>query len=196
MAKDIVDVECQALVTQQDQSPVDFLGLAVFPAARAVADAFASTVPMDPAVVRDTLEALLSEMRELGLKAELPLTHFHGGGMYARELVLPKGTFAIGEIQKYPHVSVISKGEISMLNEDGGYTRIKAPCTIVSKPGVRKCGFAHEETVWTTVHNMTELGIDDSVDKPVEELEKLLTASTQEEHALFLESRKMIEVSK
>lgn len=196
MANEIVDVESRELVSQQDLSPADFLSLAVFPAARAVAEAFASTVPMNPADVRDRVELLLAEMRVHGLKAELPLAHFHTDGLYARELTLPRGTFAIGEIQKFPHVSVISKGEISMLNEDGGVTRVKAPCTIVSKPGVRKCGFAHEDTVWTTIHNMSDSGFDDPANASVEELEKFLTVSTQEEHALFLESQKMIEVSK
>lgn len=195
MANEIVEIESQALVGQQDQSAAAFLSLAVFPAARAVAEAFASTVPMDPKDVRDRLETLLAQMRENGLKAELPLAHFHADGLYARELVLPRGTFAIGEIQKFPHVSIISKGEISMLNEDGGVTRVKAPCTIVSKPGVRKCGFAHEDTVWTTVHNMSGCDIEDPASAPVEMLERFLTVSTQEEHALFLESQKMIEVS-
>lgn len=196
MANEIVDVESNELVTQQDLSPAEFLGLAVFESARAVAEAFASQVPMDPAAVRDRVEALLAEMREHGLKAELPLTHLHTDGLYARELTLPKGTFAIGEIQKFPHVSVISKGEISMLNENGGVTRVKAPCTIVSKPGVRKVGFAHEDTVWTTVHNMSNCGIEDTASASVEELERFLTVRTQEEHALFLESQKLIEVSK
>lgn len=195
MPNEIVDVESSELVPQPDDSVSAFLSLAVFPAARAVAEAFTATVPMNPDDVRDRVETLLAEMRTNGLKAELPLTHFHAPGLYARELVLPKGTFAIGEIQKYPHVSVISKGEISMLNEDGGVTRVKAPCTIVSKPGVRKVGFAHEDTVWTTVHNMSDCGIDDPASAPVEVLEKFLTVSTQEEHRLFLESQKLIEVS-
>jgi len=196
MANEIVDVESGQLVTQQDQPLADFLSLSVFPAARAVAEAFAATAPMDPAVVRDRVEELLAEMRAHGLKAELPLTHFHTDGLYARELVLPKGTFAIGEIQKFPHVSVISKGEISMLNEDGGVTRVKAPCTIVSKPGVRKVGFAHEDTVWTTVHSMSDCGIDDPASAPEKVLERFLTVQTQEDYALFLEGQKMIEVSK
>lgn len=196
MANEIVDVESRELVTQQDLSPADFLNLAVFKSARAVAEAFTSQVPMNPDDVRDRVECLLAEMREHGLKAELPLTHFHTDGLYARELTLPKGTFAIGEIQKFPHVSVISKGEISMLNEDGGFTRVKAPCTIVSKPGVRKVGFAHEDTVWTTVHNMADCGIEDPSCASDEVLERFLTVKTQEEFALFLEGQKMIEVSK
>lgn len=196
MANEIIDVEFRELVTQQDSSPAEFLNLAIFKSARAVAEAFASQVPMDPAQVRDSVECLLAEMREHGLKAELPLTHFHTDGLYARELTLPKGAFAIGEIQKFPHVSVISKGEISMLNEDGGVTRVKAPCTIVSKPGVRKVGFAHEDTVWTTVHNMADCGIENPANAPEEVLEQFLTVKTQEEYALFLEGQKMIEVSK
>lgn len=196
MANEIVDVESRQLVTQQDLTPADFLNLAVFKSARAVAEAFAATEPMDKAVVLASVEGLLAEMREHGLKAELPLTHFHTDGLYARELILPKGTFAIGEIQKFPHVSVISKGEISMLNEDGGFTRVKAPCTIVSKPGVRKVGFAHEDTVWTTVHNMADCGIENPASAPEEVLERFLTVQTQEDYALFLEGQKMIEVSK
>ena len=196
MANEIVDVESRELVSQQDLTPADFLNLAVFESARAVAEAFTSTVPMDPADVRGRVESLLAEMREHGLKAELPLTHFHADGLYARELVLPKGTFAIGEIQKFPHVSVISKGEISMLNEDGGVTRVKAPCTIVSKPGVRKVGFAHEDTVWTTVHNMADCGIEDPSSASDEVLEQFLTVKTQEDYVMFLEGQKMIEVSK
>ena len=196
MANEIVDVESRELVNQQDLTPADFLSLAVFKSARAVAEAFTSTVPMDPADVRGRVECLLAEMREHGLKAELPLTHFHTDGLYARELTLPKGTFAIGEIQKFPHVSVISKGEISMLNEDGGFTRVKAPCTIVSKPGVRKVGFAHEDTVWTTVHNMADCGIENPSCASVEALEQFLTVKTQEDYVMFLEGQKMIEVSK
>ena len=196
MADDTFEIEPQSLTAQQDQSAAAFLSLAVFPAARMVAEAFAAQAPMDPREVRDRLETLLAEMRQNSLKAELPLNHYHTDGLYARELLLPKGTFAIGEIQKFPHVSVISKGEISMLNEDGGVTRVKAPCTIVSKPGVRKCGFAHEDTVWTTIHNMSNCGISDPASAPVEVLEQFLTVSTQEELALFLEGQRMIEVSK
>lgn len=173
---------------------VDFTGLAVFESARAVAEAFAATEPMCPADVRGRVERLLSEMRQHGLKAELPLAHLHADGLYARELTLPKGTFAIGEIQKYPHVSVISKGEISMLNETGGLTRVKAPCTMVSRPGVRKVGFAHEDTVWTTVHCMTDFACGDPSSAPVEALESFLAVQTQGEYELFLEGQKMIGV--
>ena len=179
-----------------ESSPAGLLSLSVFESARAVSEAFAATEPMDPTEVSARVEALLADMREHGLKAELPLEHLHAPGLYARELTLPRGTFAIGEIQKFPHISVISKGEISMLNECGGITRVKAPCTIVSKPGVRKVGFAHEDTVWTTVHSMADCAIADPESATVEALEKFLTVSTQHEYALFLDDRKVIEVSK
>jgi hypothetical protein len=190
MHADVIDVEFREVTNTQEVNPVDFASLSIFPAAQAVADAFKATEPLPAEYVTGCVETLLAEMLQNGLKAELPVSHFHSDGTYARELFLPKGTFAIGQIQKRPHISVISKGEISMLNETGGITRIKAPCTIVSKPGVRKIGFAHEDTVWVTVHNMAECDIESPETAPIEALEDFLTVSTFEEHALFLESQK------
>ena len=29
---------------------------------------------------------------------------------------------------------------------------VTAPATLISQPGIKRAGFAHEETVWTTIH--------------------------------------------
>lgn len=39
---------------------------------------------------------------------------------------------------------------------DNGIERIKAPCTIISKPGTKRAGYAHEDTIWTTFHATSE----------------------------------------
>lgn len=153
---------------------------------RAVADAFDSSLLLDPADVAARVERLLTEMHRLGLHHDLPLNHFFTGQLYARELLIPAGTFAIGEIQKAGHVSIISRGEISMLNADGGFTRIKAPYTFVCEPGVRKCGFAHEDTVWTTVHDMSAMGLENPSQLPIDELESFLVARTPQEYQMQL----------
>lgn len=129
--------------------------LAMFSAARGVAAAFASPVPLDASDVAARVELLLEQMQASGLKAELPLQSFVTGNLLARQLSMPAGTFAIGEIQRFGHVSVLLSGEISMLNETGGITRLVAPATFPSKPGVRKVGFVHKDVVWTTVHDMS-----------------------------------------
>lgn len=73
------------------------------------------------------------------------------GGVYARELRIPKDTTLVGEIHKHAHINVVSQGRIRVLTEDG-ITEIQAPCTFISKPGVKRVGFAIEDTVWTVFH--------------------------------------------
>lgn len=163
----------------------------VMPSLPLVVQAFIA--PADPQAVADAVEALVAEMKAVGLTPPFPVNHFFCGRMYAREILIPAGAFAIGEIQKERHISILSRGEISMLNARGGHTRIRAPYTFVSEPGVRKCGFAHEDTVWTTVHDIGESGLLDAPVAPIEELEDFLVARTPGEYLLHLQSAPKIE---
>lgn len=82
---------------------------------------------------------------------ELKTTHYFAKGMYAREIFIPKGTCLTGKIHKTEHISIISKGDITVWTDEG-MKRVQAPYTIVAKPGMKRVGFAHEDTVWTTFH--------------------------------------------
>jgi len=153
-------IQDEARDVTQDEQIVDeptagaMVLLDAAPPAALLAELFQSVAPIEPAALAQRVETLLAHMLAAGLTADLPLTHHHADGMYARELRLPAGTFAIGEIQKRPHINVLSAGRISMLGEHGGIVELVAPCTFPGKPGVRKVGFVHEDVVWTTVHNM------------------------------------------
>ena len=81
--------------------------------------------------------------------------HIFAPGVYARELFVKKGTLAIGKIHKTEHLTIISKGDITVVTRDGT-KRIIAPCTFVSKPGEQRIAYAHEDTVWTTIHPTDE----------------------------------------
>ena len=54
---------------------------------------------------------------------------------------------------------IISKGDISVATKDG-IKRVQAPHTFVSKAGIQKVVFAHEDTIWTTIHATNETDID------------------------------------
>lgn len=82
---------------------------------------------------------------------ELKTTHYFAQGMYAREIFIPKGTVLTGKIHKTEHISVVSQGEI-MVWTDEGMKRVKAPYTVVAKPGMKRVGLALEDTVWITFH--------------------------------------------
>jgi hypothetical protein len=127
---------------------------------------FFGTVFPNPAVIgRNQILRLEQEMVEMLKRGDLSpvpeagVTHYFADGLYARELFIPKGTLLTGKIHRTLHLNIISKGDISVLTEDG-MKRIKAPCTIVSKPGMKRVGYAHEDTVWTTIHGTHETDLE------------------------------------
>jgi hypothetical protein len=103
--------------------------------------------------VREKINGLEAHMKGLPKehRLEIPPVHHFADGLYAREITIPKGTLVVGKVHAGEHLNIVSKGEISVITEDG-VRRIKAPCTLVSRPGTKRVGYAHEDTVWTTIH--------------------------------------------
>lgn len=108
-------------------------------------------------------------------QVEMPARHHFSRGVYARELFIPKGTVLTGRIHKCSQINILAKGEISVLTENG-IERISAPATIVSPPGTKRAGYAHEDTIWITVCGVS----DDERDPDV--LEDTLTVRTYDEY--------------
>lgn len=114
-----------------------------------VAEFMVSQMP-HPASIRERLDTLEAELLKLP-QVEIPPRHYFAKGLYAREITIPKGTLLTGKIHTGQHINIISKGDITVLTEHGP-KRVKAPCTLISPPGTKRAGYAHEETVWTTIH--------------------------------------------
>jgi hypothetical protein len=110
---------------------------------------------MTDLVLRDKILRLEAEMLAQNAPLEIPVRHYFAPGIYAREITIPAGTVLTGKIHKRAHLNVVSKGEISVVTEEG-LKRLKAPCTFVSPPGTKRAGYVHEETVWTTIHATEE----------------------------------------
>ena len=72
-------------------------------------------------------------------------------GLYIREIHIPKGMTLVGKIHLQGHVSFITKGDITIITETGT-ERIVGPRILVSPPGTKRVGIAHEDTIWTTIH--------------------------------------------
>lgn len=99
---------------------------------------------------RSQIEALEMELARHP-QAVIPAVHYFADGIYGREVTIPANTVVTGMVHKTEHINVVSKGEITVWTEDG-MKRLKAPFTFVSRPGTKRAGFTHEETVWTTFH--------------------------------------------
>lgn len=78
-------------------------------------------------------------------------THHFEPGVYIRQLFIPKDTVLTGKIHKTDHLNILSQGDITVWTEDG-MKRLKASTVIQSQRGMKRVGFAHEDTVWITVH--------------------------------------------
>jgi len=118
---------------------------------------------MDEKAMSDIQPSLLDKMLYLeeailtGPQVELPLVHKFADGMYAREMSIPKGTILTGSVHKYDCFFMVTKGDITVVSSDGsGPKRLKAPFICESKAGVKRCGYAHEDTLCMTIHKTDE----------------------------------------
>lgn len=113
-----------------------------------------------------------------------PVKHHFAKGVYAREMFIPKGTVLVGKIHKHTNLNIMSAGELSVLTDEG-IKRVKAPFTVISPPGVKRIAYAHEDTVWTTVHGTEETDI--------EKIEQQFIAQSEQEFLEFCEQQQRIE---
>jgi len=108
---------------------------------------------------RNSIDALEEAMRALPDQIDVASMdvrhHITDSGLYAREMIIPAGIVITGKIKKHEHISVISAGFVTEVT-DAGLQRIKAPYTMVSKPGTKRVVWAHTDTVWTTIHASAE----------------------------------------
>lgn len=133
------------------------------------------------------IDALEDGIRRDLIEVDLPVTHHFSLDVYAREMFIPKGTVLTGKIHKFENLNIMSKGELSILMEDGSVKRVKAPFTVVSPPGTRRVAYAHEDTIWTTIHGtpLTDL----------EEIESKFVAQNDGEFLAFVEAQKLLALS-
>jgi hypothetical protein len=108
---------------------------------------------------REQIERLEAQMRMMEQLPIEPVHHF-ADGLYAREITIPAGTILTGKVHSTEHLNIVSQGRIAVWTEDG-MKIVASPCTLISRPGTKRVGFALEDTVWTTIHanpeNLTDL---------------------------------------
>lgn len=102
-----------------------------------------------------------------GNQVELVVKEYWAEGVYAREIFIPKGSCAVGKMHAKDQLSVMTKGEMTLMTEEG-VIRIKAPFVMVAKPGIKRAVYAHEDTVFMSFHHNP-----DNLHDPVE-LEAML----------------------
>lgn len=105
------------------------------------------------------LEAAMAKRADVMVNFDGMLRHYFADGLYAREITIPAGMLLVGKIHRTRHICVVSKGDITVVTEEG-MMRLRAPATIISPPGTKRAVYTHEETVWTVFHPTEETDLD------------------------------------
>ena len=108
---------------------------------------------------------------------EIPVKHYIHGGMYGREITIPKDTILTGQIYKFNHFDIMVSGDITVSTDNGETKRLTGYNCFKGMAGKKRAGYAHEDTTWITFHPYSGSNGDD--------IQKFITAETFEELELF-----------
>jgi hypothetical protein len=94
----------------------------------------------------------VGEAQSEKLKEQFPLKQHIEGGLYTRELFMPKDSVVISMIHKQQHPSFLLKGKVSYVTDDGDINTIVGPTTIFTQTGSQRVLYIHEDTEWACVY--------------------------------------------
>jgi len=118
-------------------------------------------------------------------QVEIPVTHTFSGGVYIREISVPKGTIIIGKRHRHESCNVLMKGVLTLyMGENEPTVTIEGPLLFTSPPGTKKMAYCHEDVVFLNIHPTNETDL--------EKIEKEFIIP--EEEYLLQESTKILEL--
>jgi len=89
---------------------------------------------------------------------DLGTVHHFSDGLYAKEMVIPKG-YQIGQhAHKYSHLSILAKGSVKVVTDDGAQ-EFTAPACIDIKAGIHHVIEALEDSTWFCIHATDETDV-------------------------------------
>lgn len=107
---------------------------------------------------REQIDRLEEAMRALP-PVHLPVEHGFGPGFYARTIGIPAGTTLTGKVHATEHIFMVTQGDITLITDEG-VRRVQAPYQAICKPGMKRAGYAHTDTVCVNIHITTETDLD------------------------------------
>lgn len=83
-------------------------------------------------------------------QVEFKVEHIVQDGVYMRKLYIPKGMILVGKVHLKNCINIVASGRIDVLTEFGA-KQLVAGFTGVSRAGIQKVGYTHEDTVFINV---------------------------------------------
>jgi quercetin dioxygenase-like cupin family protein len=86
---------------------------------------------------------------------DLQIQHHFSDGVYARQMKLPAGHFAVTHAHTYDHLSILASGEVTV-EIDNVKVTYKAPAVITILAGRHHRIEARQDAVWFCIHATDE----------------------------------------
>ncbi len=102
--------------------------------------------------IEGTLNHIAGEEYSEDMQEIYPLKQHLEGGLYTRELFMPKGSLVISMVHKQKHPSFLLKGKLSYLTDEGEVVTIKGPHTIFTQIGTQRVLYIHKDCEWACVY--------------------------------------------
>lgn len=112
----------------------------------------AQAVPTAAVPLRAQIERLERAIRERE-QVEIPVTHHHAHGLYAREICIPAGTVVTGRVHKTETMAVMLKGELLVTTDAGVVTMTPASGVLKGLVGSKRAGLALTDVVFVEFHH-------------------------------------------
>jgi hypothetical protein len=92
---------------------------------------------------------------------DIPVEHTFSGGVYIRQISIPKGSIIMGKRHRYETCNILVSGELSVyMGEDIPINRIKGPFLFTSKPNTKKLAYCHEDAIFMNIHPTEETDLE------------------------------------
>lgn len=84
------------------------------------------------------------------------VTHHFSDGLYAKEMTFPAGAAVVKHVHDFSHLSILAKGKVAVLLENGDKRTFTAPACIEIKAGVYHGVTALTDCTWFCIHATEE----------------------------------------
>lgn len=92
------------------------------------------------------------------VQPKCPVVHRFGPGIYIREATYPPNTLIIGQEHRHPHMNILLRGEIAVVDGNGNTAKLVAPFVFVAPAGAKK-GYSLTEVVWQNIYATDETDV-------------------------------------
>lgn len=92
-------------------------------------------------------------------QVQLPVSHLIHGQMYARTIFIPANTIVIGVLTNLDNICILH-GDITVTTDES-VMRLVGYNILPASKGYKRVGFAHADTVWTTLIHTNGKSVDE-----------------------------------